>query len=307
MTSGARRTSGRRDDVILGWAAAGVAVLAVTLLWTTMHLTAAWNHEPAPPGHPVTLIAELIKGQLRWPRRGFLVLGGLVGVIATIAAVVFLAVTRRPGRRHRVRGDRAAPLMGTGRDLEAVTQRSVQATADRFGIPGAPGILIARTVTGGRTVWQGWEDVSTDIWGPRQGKTSTRVIPAIVSAPGAVLTTSNKRDVVDATRGVREQVGPVWVFDLQGICGQQPTWWWNPLSYVRDEVDAQNLAHIFVTAGRSPEAKTDAYFDTAGEELVAGMLLAAAIGQRPITEVYLWLTRPTTPNLPCCSPTPGTG
>ena len=38
-----------------------------------------------------------------------------------------------------------------------------------------------------------------DIWGPRTGKTSSRAVPAILDAPGSVLVTSNKRDVVDAT------------------------------------------------------------------------------------------------------------
>ena len=292
MVSGARRSKVRRDELILGWSLAGLAVLAVAVFWATMHLAAAWNHQPAPPNRPITLIAQLIRGRIRWPRRGFVVLGGLVGVVA-VAAVVMLVIRRRPRSGKAARGDQAASLMGTGRDLEAISQRSVQATATRFGITAAPGIRIAKTVAGGRTLWQGWEDVSTDIWGPRQGKTSTRVIPAVVGAPGAVVVTSNKRDVVDATRGVRAGLGRVWVFDLQGICGETPTWWWNPLSYIANEVDAQNLAHIFVTAGRSAEAKTDAYFDTAGEELVAGMLLAAAVGVRPITEVYLWLTRPT--------------
>jgi hypothetical protein len=43
------------------------------------------------------------------------------------------------------------------------------------------------------------------------------VIPAILEAPGAVVTTSDKRDAVDATRGPRSAVGEVWVFDPQRI------------------------------------------------------------------------------------------
>jgi len=120
-------------------------------------------------------------------------------------------------------------------------------------------------------------------------------VPAILSAPGAVVATSNKRDLVDATRDVREELTgeQAWVFDPQGIVDEPATWWWNPLSYVTDEVKAQMLADIFVSAGRDPNAKTDAYFDSAASDLLAGLLLAAAVDNRPITEVYVWLTRPT--------------
>ena len=59
-----------------------------------------------------------------------------------------------------------------------------------------------------------------DIWGPRKGKTTSRAIPTIMAAPGAVLVTSNKRDVVDATRDPRARRGRVWVFDPQAIAGR---------------------------------------------------------------------------------------
>ncbi|WP_345215523.1 TraM recognition domain-containing protein [Georgenia halophila] len=133
-----------------------------------------------------------------------------------------------------------------------------------------------------------------DVWGPRTGKTTSRAIPAILEAPGAVLITSNKRDVVDVTRGPRQAAaGRVWVFDPQGICAELATWWWDPLSYVTDEVKAQKLAEHFAAGSRDPGARTDAYFDPAGQDLLGGMLLAAALDRRPITQVYTWLTRPT--------------
>ena len=52
----------------------------------------------------------------------------------------------------------------------------------------------------------------------------------------------------DATRDVREKAGQVWVFDPQGIALEEPTWWWNPLSYVTDEVKAARNIRIVPTA-----------------------------------------------------------
>ena len=152
--------------------------------------------------------------------------------------------------------------------------------------------MIAKTVAGGRPLYQGWEDVSVDIWGPRVGKTTSRAIPAILEAPGAVVVTSNKRDVVDATWGPRAAHGDVWPFDPQGIVGAPADWWWNPLTYVTDEVKADILADVFASASRDPSARTDAYFEPAGQRLLANLLLAAALAKRPLTQVYLWLSDP---------------
>jgi hypothetical protein len=119
--------------------------------------------------------------------------------------------------------------------------------------------------------------------------TTSRAVPAILDAPGSVIATSNKRDIVDATRDPRSGKGPVWVFDPQEVCGEEPNWWWNPLSYVTDEVKARQLADHFVASQRSEGARTDAFFDAAGTDLLAGLLLAAAVAKRPITQVYTWL------------------
>ena len=56
---------------------------------------------------------------------------------------------------------------------------------------------------------------------------------------------------------------------------------------------ASELARLFASASREPGARTDAYFDKAATSLLANLLLAAAVDQRPITQVYLWLTDPT--------------
>jgi hypothetical protein len=37
--------------------------------------------------------------------------------------------------------------------------------------------------------------------------------------------TSNKRDIVDATRDLRAELGEVSPFDPQGIVGATPDWW----------------------------------------------------------------------------------
>jgi type IV secretory pathway TraG/TraD family ATPase VirD4 len=269
----------------------GVVVLVVGAITAAAHIAVAIGPSPEHlPGNPFDLALGLARGTTRWPRDATVVLGALAVVLLTAVGAGIAGVLWWQGKRSRV--DRAARHMGRGRDLAALRRKSAAAHAGRLGV-GSPGLPIARAVAGGELLYQGWEDVAVDIWGPRVGKSTARAIPAILEAPGAVLATSNKRDLVDGTRGPRSHRGEVWVFDPQQIVQEPPSWWWNPLSYVVDEVKAAILADVFAAASRDPAARVDAYFEPAAQDLLASLLLAAAAADRALTQVYLWLTDPT--------------
>lgn len=288
----------RRDPGGIGAEAALVwlGIVAVVVVVGSLYAAVIIGHRLAGtaegiPGSPFDVFFGLIRGRVPWPPAGTAILVG-IGVLLVLLAVL-VGLARRRLNRSRTRVDRAATYMGRGRDVEALSRKNALATASRLGVAESPGVPIGRTVAAGQPLFGSWEDMHLDIWGPRTGKTTSRAVPAILDAPGAVLVTSNKRDIVDATRDVRAGRGPVWVFDPQGIALEEPTWWWNPLSYVTDEVKAAKLAEHFAAGSRDPGARTDAYFDPAGQDLLAGLLLAAALDSRPITDVYTWLTRPT--------------
>ena len=242
------------------------------------------------PSDPFAFTLGVILGRVPWPASATWIVIVLLAIVLALVVLAIVGVVRY--RKGRTRVDRASSYMGRGKDVEGLSKRNAQAQATRLGVTGSLGVPIGKTL-GQMLLYGTWEDMHIDIWGPRTGKTTSRAVPAILEAPGGVLVTSNKRDVVDATRDVRAEAGPVWVFDPQGIALEQPTWWWNPLSYVTDEVRAAKLADHFASGSRDPGAKTDAYFDPAGQDLLAGLLLAAALDSRPITDVYGWLTRPT--------------
>lgn len=242
------------------------------------------------PSDPFAFTLGVILGRVPWPASATWIVAVLLATVLALVVLAIVGVVRY--RKGRTRVDRASSYMGRGKDVEGLSKRNAQAQATRLGVTGSLGVPIGKTL-GQMPLYGTWEDMHIDIWGPRTGKTTSRAVPAILDAPGGVLVTSNKRDVVDATRDVRAEAGPVWVFDPQGIALENPTWWWNPLSYVTDEVRAAKLADHFASGSRDPGAKTDAYFDPAGQDLLAGLLLAASLDVRPITDVYTWLTRPT--------------
>lgn len=233
---------------------------------------------------------DTFTGAVPW-RTTELVLVATVGLI--LAGLLALWLRKRHQKAAKaVKHDRAAVRMASVRDVAPFTAKQAQAKAARFGVK-TPGVMIGKMVRGGYTLYASWEDTLVHIWGTRTGKTTTQAAPSIIEAPGPVIATSNKRDLSDLTRDIRAGEGDVWVFDPQGVAGEKPTWWWNPLSYVTDSERAAEMANNFAAGSRDVGAKGDGHFDSAGKDLLAGLLLAAAVGGEPIERVHYWLTRST--------------
>jgi hypothetical protein len=302
-----RATTGTEETALIAGALGLVAVTA-GIGWSALQLSALVHGRPAPPGRPDPLIRDLISHQVRWDTTAAVIaavlLGALVGVI--LVAVRFM----RRVIPTRLRPDRAVRYLASGADLQPLGARLRRAQIQRLGVAtdslGVPlgRVLLPPRGRSRRTVYAGWEDSVVVIAGPRTNKTTAFAIPALLSAPGAALLTSNKRDALDATRTLRREQGTVWVFDPQGIAGEQRTWWWNPLTYLwRTSPDGRDLdvgragrlAAQLVASTTREGPRTDAYFDTEKENLLALLLLAAAAGEVPITAVHRWLTDPTDP------------
>lgn len=269
----------------------GVGFGLAAIVWVAVTVGHSIAGEEVPESGFFPIVFGVLDGSVDWLPESTYVAVTFVVAATLLALLVWLLAGRRRRRKSRV--DEASRYLGRGRDIESLSRQNATATARRFGIKTEqPGLLLGRTVGNGVVAMTTWEDMITLIAGPRTQKTTCFAIPSILAAPGACLVTSNKRDVVDATRAPRERVGPVYVFDPQGISKEPETWWWNPLDYVTDEVQAAKLAEHFASGSRAEGARTDAYFEPAGQKLLGSLLLAAALDRRPITDVYRWLSRP---------------
>ncbi|MDO5049365.1 MAG: TraM recognition domain-containing protein [Actinomycetaceae bacterium] len=263
--------------------AAVVITLGVHAWALVTGVEASWN--------PFTLVFGLIDGSLDPSGQVAWWIGGVgVFLLVLVVAVVLLVGRRKSGKARR--GDEAAQWAGRGRDIEPITERAVAAKAERLGVEGARGFPVGRTVAGDVAVLSSFEDVCITIAGPRTGKTTSWVVPRIFAAPGAVVATSNKRDIVDETRARREQTTGeyAWVFDPQNLAGTTQSWWWNPLSYVTDYVQAGALADMFLSAEDASNKDGNDMWDRWSCQLIAPMLLAAAKSGRPITALHEWLS-----------------
>lgn len=218
-------------------------------------------------------------------------------VVAAVAAgllvLVLLVVGIKVMGAGSSRVDHLARSMSRPGDFREMTKERAAKDAGRLHAGAAgPGVPLAKLTNGGRQLYASWEWVQTWIMGPRAGKTTCVCVPQIVETGGPVLATSNKRDIVDLTRGPRSEKGVVWVHDVQGIIGEPASWWWNPLTFVTSMMRAEALTDVFVSSATSAGAQSDAYFESDGKRLLAHLFYAAAVADRPITDVARWVQDP---------------
>lgn len=257
------------------------ALLTAVVLAVVLGFVAAPRHDPS-------TIASSDQRRFSWPVFGT----GMGLIVLASIGVVFAFVLPR---RSRSRVDSSAKYMSTRKDLAGLSEAKQRADAERLGVTDVgSGVPIGQMVNGGSVLASSYEHVRIAILGPRAGKTSSVAIREVMETNGPSIVTSNKRDIVDATRGPRSERGLVRVYDIQNLVGEKPTWWWNPLSFVHNLETAERLAGIFVASATGRDAKTDAYFSAAAKDYLSALLLAAAVGKQPLSILITWMARPDT-------------
>ena len=128
---------------------------------------------------------------------------------------------------------------------------------------------------------------------PRSGKTSGLVIPNVLNAPGAVVSTSTKPDVFEFTMYRRWVLGNVFVFDPTGTIeipeGIYPLRW-SPVVGCNTFDAAVAMAHALGSAARPGSVFTEsAHWVERAESLLAPLLFAANQRGADMTAVCRWV------------------
>lgn len=289
MSTRRRSNRARRSDPTSSemWVLALLGLLGLmgvyVMVWAGSRM-AEWTE-----AGPLGFLSEWATGVVRIP--AWLPITALVLSCGVLVLLGLAVRGRSTGTGARV--DSKAQSMAQAADLREMLARGARADAERLGATRASqGIPVARLIPRRETLFASWEWVQTWIMGPRAGKTTCVCVRQVLETQGPVVATTNKRDLVDMTRGARGELGTVWVFDPQDIIGEEPSWWWNPLSYVKGIAEAQEVAGLFAASSKDTEARTDAYFDTEAMNYLSSLLLAAAAAEEPITAVHKWASRP---------------
>ncbi|WP_427896728.1 TraM recognition domain-containing protein (plasmid) [Kribbella sp. GL6] len=156
---------------------------------------------------------------------------------------------------------------------------------------------------GRRPVWSPNEDVTARFGGPRTGK-SGELACRIADAPGAVLATSTRVDLVELTAPLRRAgvtkrtlfghrvIRPpseVHIFNPGGLGGWSSTLKWSPLVGCRNPETAQLRAADMIPAAASSDAE---HWAELARGILSVLLHAAALQDLPMRAVLSWVTDP---------------
>jgi type IV secretory pathway TraG/TraD family ATPase VirD4 len=149
----------------------------------------------------------------------------------------------------------------------------------------------------GRDVWASVEDSILLIGPPRSGKGLHIVINAILDAPGAIVTTSTRPDNLTATLRARGRDGrPVAVFDPQHLAEGIPAGMrWSPIRGCEDPLTAMIRATGLAAATglSSGGVESGGFWEGKTRTALQALLHAAALDQRPPSELFRWTLDPT--------------
>ena len=141
-------------------------------------------------------------------------------------------------------------------------------------------------------VWSPVEDVTLRVGGPRTGKTG-ELAGRILDAPGAVIATSTRTDLVELTGPCRAKRGPLHVFNPSGLGGLESTITFDPLAGCGAPTIATSRAADLLAAVSAPGSGGDREF-WAGQarRVLAALMHAAALSDASMRDVLAWVADP---------------
>lgn len=279
-------------------------------VWVAHRAAVKLGGAEPPSGFPmVAAIEALARDTITWTPVATVILI-MEWLIVTVIAVG-IVVTRRRMQYRRTGGTssriaHATRQMASASDIATLSPRARQREHLDNRLPDSDwyGTYLGREWATGQVLMSGTEDNVLNLWAPREGKTTSKAIPEIWNAPGLVVATSCKRDLIDETIRVREQFGDVWVFDPQDLAPGVTSgdgFFFDPLDFVRAarrwDGSALRLAEIFegATTARSAvsgDSGENEFFYQQARDLLMCLFLAAALGRVSITQVYTWVSSP---------------
>lgn len=301
----ARAPSGGGTDPLLvvvgagaAAAAAGAAIVETAVLIgghapvglsaaTLAHGFAGWWQHRADPrqAFPPPLRGVLPNAPLMYVAT-VLVAGAVGGIGIAVAALLgrFGTAGRAP---HRERAERYRRGLADARTLRrALTPR-------RHGAPAGTGLAVGVPVAGGRMIVTGPEASLGAICAPRTGK-SASAVAHILDAPGAVLATSSKPELLLATGHPRHHATgqPTFVYDPLGMCGWQPTVRWSPLAGCTDPKVAMRRAEALMAGTRMDTVTDGGFWRAAATMLLRCCLHGVALDRGDVHQLRAWVADP---------------
>jgi len=124
---------------------------------------------------------------------------------------------------------------------------------------------------------------------PRTYK-SAFLADVILRYPGPVIATTTKPDIYGLTGAVRDQLGPVHVFNPQRIGGLRSTFRWSPVEGCQDPATAIRRADAFAFAVSQEGVEDGTFWSAKASDYLRGYFCAAALAQYDLRAVAAWVS-----------------
>jgi len=198
-------------------------------------------------------------------------------------------------RRRRGMGlaadDQIRAGMGEARARGAAAQtRSSLTDAQRKAAPiTAIGLQIGASTTGEAVVLP-LEDHALIVALTGAGKSRDLMIPAALDAPGALVVTCTRADILDVVAAQRARMGRIWVFDPLERLGWPEPMVWDPVAGCRDGKIAVSRGLAFAAGlGSDGDSSTNSgFFRANASSALTRLLHAAALADRSVATVIDW-------------------
>jgi type IV secretion system protein VirD4 len=276
------------------------AIGGVGLLWAGAALSALISGRPVPHGPltaAVTAFAHRTDPSAAW--------GQPVGsapiywvctvavflMAATLSAAVWMLARRADGKRDA--DPRNLAGLATRHEVaKAAGEKTLLRKAKmlRPSLPAPTPHDLGHRLGCSRSIrcWCSVEDSMVLLGPPRSGKGLHIVIPMILDAPGAVITTSTRPDNLTVTMNARAYVGPVAVFDPQRLAAGVPSATkWSPIRGCENPQTALVRAKA-LTTGAARGTTDSSFWQNSAEQAVRCLLHAAALGGQSAADLYRW-------------------
>ena len=161
----------------------------------------------------------------------------------------------------------------------------------RWRIP-ASSYAVRMARVGALSVYSPIEDVTLRVGGPRTGK-SGEIADHIADAPGAVIATSTRLDLLETVGPLRSKQGPVGIFNPSGLGGIASTVHFDPVVGCQHPSTAYARAEDMLGTVSRGDSERE-YWVGQARRVLSGLLHAAALGGATMDDVLAWVAAPDT-------------
>jgi hypothetical protein len=224
------------------------------------------------------------------------ILVGLIGAAESAGWAWFSTWRRGVRRRRNEKRTGLAPRATVDQRLgqQAIAQNAIRLRPSLAGQrrldPDQAGARFAVQPVTRNPLFASHEDSKLVVAPVRMGKTGRQAVQDIMLAPGSVVATSTRFDLLELTIMERQQMGTVWVFDPENRTPWPTKMRWSVIRGCEDYDVALRRAVAICSARPLGDTKNGGYFSGQGEGVMAALLHAAALAEVGVDELRLWTT-----------------